>query len=476
VGRKLTGKAHENREEILQKIFDHIPVLVNFIDPQGRIVLVNREWERTLGWSAEEILSGKIDIYKECYPDPDERRSVVDFIAAAGTGGGEWAEFRPRARDGRIIETEWYEVRLSDGTTIGFGKDITRQKRGERALRASAERAGWLASFPELTPAMVIEIDMAGQVYYANPAVRQRFPDLMPGPEAPQAPLHPLLAGLIGTAAWNMEPASEPFVREIEIDGRWYQQVMYRVEPLGRLRIYGQDITGRKRAEADLRRSLDQSRALAARIETVRENERSLVAREIHDEFGQAFTAIKLEAASWAAELPNGCGAARAEAIMRLTDQGIQAARRISTELRPQVLDDLGLVAAVEWATGEFSDRAGFRCDVDLPAADLNLDPDVSTAIFRILQEALTNVARHANATEVEVWLAAEDGRVCLQVRDNGRGITDGQVSGGASLGILGMKERALLLGGVFDIRRLPGGGTEVTARIPGARPSEARD
>jgi signal transduction histidine kinase len=154
-------------------------------------------------------------------------------------------------------------------------------------------------------------------------------------------------------------------------------------------------------------------------------------------------------------------------------DQTIQSLRRIATELRPGILDDLGLVAAVEWAAEEFAARSGTRLKLDLPREDLAIDQESATAIFRILQETLTNVTRHARATQVEVHLGKERGSVVLDVRDNGRGMNEDLATAG-SLGILGMRERALLLKGKLTIQSAPGLGTAVTVRIP-AQAADAR-
>jgi signal transduction histidine kinase len=231
------------------------------------------------------------------------------------------------------------------------------------------------------------------------------------------------------------------------------------------------DITEIKQAEEERQHSLDQLRALAARLESIREDERKRVAREIHDQLGQALTAIKIDLDSLMRELPGGEGqpAKRAGAISRMVDETIRSVRRISTELRPGILDDLGLVATVEWAVEEFGTRTGTKCHLNLPEEDVAVEPDRATAIFRILQETLTNVARHAGATEVEVRLAMGDRSLTLEVHDNGKGILEEKLYHSESLGILGMRERATLLGGELTISSLPGKGTTVRVRIPDA-------
>jgi len=213
-------------------------------------------------------------------------------------------------------------------------------------------------------------------------------------------------------------------------------------------------------------------RALAARLHSAREEERTRVAREIHDELGQALTAIKLEFTSLLHDLPEdqGIAAPRSQSILRLLDQTIQSVRRIATGLRPGILDDMGLVAALEWAAEDFQTRTGTRCRVDLPDVNIALDPERATALFRIFQETLTNVARHANATQVDVRLGKENGNLILEISDNGKGISDEELTAKTSLGILGMRERVLLLGGTLTISGTPGKGTTVSVLIPASR------
>jgi PAS domain S-box-containing protein len=246
--------------------------------------------------------------------------------------------------------------------------------------------------------------------------------------------------------------------------------------PGGQIAAYAiyRDITARKRAEEQLQRSLEQLRALAARLQRVREEERTRVAREIHDELGQALTAIKIDLANLISELPaeQKQPSSRAESILKQVDETILAVRRIATQLRPGILDDAGLAAAIEWAAEEFETRTGTKVRLDLPEGDLDADRERATALFRIFQETLTNVARHANATEVTVRLAREKDDFVLEVRDNGEGVSEDQLAEGGSLGILGMRERALLLGGELTILGAPGSGTTVRVRIPAPPPA----
>jgi PAS domain S-box-containing protein len=234
------------------------------------------------------------------------------------------------------------------------------------------------------------------------------------------------------------------------------------------------DITERKRAEEELRASHEQLRALAARVQAVREEERTRVAREIHDVLAQELTRLKIDIVLIArllaqppGELEQILAREKLAAMAVTTDVAIQSVQRIVTDLRPVVLDTLGLVAAIDWQAEEFQARTAIQCQLRLPPKDPPLDHDRSTALFRILQESLTNVARHAGATRVSVDLRCEAGYVTLTIQDNGRGIQESEARSPEAMGLLGLRERAIMLGGSCDIRGRPGEGTRVEARIP---------
>jgi signal transduction histidine kinase len=231
-----------------------------------------------------------------------------------------------------------------------------------------------------------------------------------------------------------------------------------------------QERAERRRAEEQLRKSHEQLRALSEYLQSVREEERTRIAREVHDELGQALTSFKLDLSLLATKLPKDCQhlLERTKTLTAHIDSTIQTVRRISSELRPGVLDHLGLAAALEWQANEFNSRTGVQCEVHTNLRELPLDQNLSTTLFRIFQETLTNVVRHAGATLVTVDLKADEGRITLEVKDNGRGISRAQMSDTNSMGLLGMRERAVLLGGVFKIGRLrQGNGTCVRVSIP---------
>ena len=215
-----------------------------------------------------------------------------------------------------------------------------------------------------------------------------------------------------------------------------------------------------------LRESEDKLRRLAAHLISVREEERAHIAREIHDELGQVLTGIKMEVGWLQKRIKEPLLLEKCDSMAKLIDSTVQTVRKIATGLRPEMLDDMGLVAAVGWQAKEFQKRTGIRCRAKLPP-ESKYDLEISTCVFRIFQEILTNVARHARATRVDVELSVSDDRFNLEVIDNGVGIADSDLNGRKSLGLLGMQERAMLFGGEVGITGTPGQGTRVSVSIP---------
>jgi PAS domain S-box-containing protein len=230
------------------------------------------------------------------------------------------------------------------------------------------------------------------------------------------------------------------------------------------------DITDRHRSAEEIAQSREELRALAARLETVREEERTRIARELHDELGQALTGLKLDLAWMERRLGRQAPAEvveRCASLLGRLDEVMVSVRRIITELRPSVLDQLGLPDAIEWQAHDFAARTGLALDLQIDC-DCPAPPDaVASAVFRMLQEALTNVARHANASRVRVALRMEADALSLDVGDDGRGITHDELRGSHSLGLLGLRERALTLGGTVTISGDPATGTNVALKLP---------
>ena len=247
------------------------------------------------------------------------------------------------------------------------------------------------------------------------------------------------------------------------------------------------DITGRKRAEdvlsrsrnelevlvgertAELTRINDQLRNLSVHLQNAREDERTRIAREIHDDLGQSLTALKMELSHLRKNPVKDRKSVieKAQSMTALVEATIESVKRISTDLRPGILDHLGLTSAIEWQAGEFEKRTGISCRVDCDPEQMNLDRDRTTTVFRIVQETLTNAARHANATKICVHLKLQDDHLTLRVQDNGRGIAESEISDPKSLGLIGMRERVNNWGGSLGIIGSMKTGTLVTVRIP---------
>jgi len=236
-----------------------------------------------------------------------------------------------------------------------------------------------------------------------------------------------------------------------------------------RTKTIGRDMTESKRVENELRRSREELRSLSAHLESTREEERGRIAREIHDELGQILSKLKLDIAWMKKRLSNEQGqlVEKSDKMSDLVDSTIQAVQRISSELRPGVLDYLGLPAAIEWQSAGFTEQTGIRCTTSIPSDLVVEDQNISTAVFRIFQETLTNIIRHAKASRVDVALKKRDNILELDVYDNGTGILDEKIVNHTSFGLIGMRERARFLGGKVSITGVPGKGTTVLVRIP---------
>ncbi|HVC16179.1 MAG TPA: PAS domain S-box protein [Rhodanobacter sp.] len=227
------------------------------------------------------------------------------------------------------------------------------------------------------------------------------------------------------------------------------------------------DITDRRRKEAALNKLNSELRRLSISLQSVREEERTRISRELHDDLGQQLTGLKLELTWFSGRLRDGRHAepGTLDSMREMLDGAISSVRRISSELRPRILDDLDLGEAISWQVAEITKRSNIRVECDLPAAALVTDDAMATALFRIVQEALTNVARHAETDWLEVSLVREGDDVVLRVRDSGKGFVHDH--GGSGIGLVSMRERATALGGRFNLTSAPGCGTAIEIHVP---------
>lgn len=265
------------------------------------------------------------------------------------------------------------------------------------------------------------------------------------------------------TTLWALRADGTEFPIEASIsqagtaDGHFYTVIL-------------RDVTRRKQYEDQLQRQQDELRELSARVLEAREEEKTLIARELHDELGQLLTALKMDLGWLRERLPAGEAAlaGKAEQMNALVDRTVTSVRRISAELRPLMLDDLGLPDAVTWLTDDFAARSGVRINARVRLEDAgDIARPVANTLYRVLQESLTNIARHSQAKLAWVTLDAEGPVLRLEVEDDGRGIDEAALAKSRSLGVKGMRERVRYLGGTLEIGRAPRGGTRVLVRLP---------
>ncbi len=454
---------------------------------------------------------------------PEDRDRIQGEIQAAMGRGGRFS-YRERIvrPDGtvRVLDTIGEVVPDDAGKPIGLlgtCRDVTEETRlaeerlrGER-VQAGERRAlellasgaplnavlecivGFIEESSTATIASVLLLDGDRLRHGAAPNLPESYNRAIDG-----AQIGPV-AGSCGTAAFRGEPV---FVEDITTDPLW-ADYKHLVEPhglracwsmpirsadghvLGTFAVYYREPRRPDNASRELiaraahvagiaieRRQLDdQLRALSERIEAAREDERTSIAREIHDELGQALTGLKLDLA-WIAHRSQGEIRGRVIDMAAATDALLDTVRRISSELRPGILDEIGLRAAIEWQADDFAERNQIACSVHSEVGDLQLERNLATAVFRIFQEALTNVTRHANASRVDVTLRLERGHLRLEVADDGIGVPEISPRN-SSLGLLGMRERARRCGGDCTVRRREPRGTVVSLSVPLRFPSE---
>jgi PAS domain S-box-containing protein len=422
---------------------------------------------------------------------PADRAAVEGYAADVRRGIRRSAiEYRILCVDGseRVLEA-WGKTEVDQAgravRMFGTVQDITERRRADETLRRTQRE---FRDIFELAAVGVFRSTRDGRILLANPAFARLLGYDTPAELAALDLARDVYVNSEEREALiaQYERASSSWTVELQWKKRdgtqfWVLLSAHAVlDDTGRAQYFEafvQDITDRRRSQQELKQSRQRLQALAARLEEVREQERKVMAREIHDELGQGLTALRMDLAWLSGRLPAGAGdlTARAHRMVEVIEQTIQTVRRLATQLRPPILDDLGLIAAIEWQTEDVARRLGLRCALDLPT-DLHLHEGLATTVFRILQEGLTNVARHADARSLRVALQVQDDEVVLEVVDDGRGIAPAQLENRRSLGLLGMRERAMVWGGKLDIQSPPEGGTAVVLRLPLAGASQERD
>ncbi|MBA2351810.1 MAG: PAS domain S-box protein [Burkholderiales bacterium] len=489
--KNVEQKIRESRDFYMKLIGD-FPNPVRRSDASGRCDYFNRAWLDFTGRSLEQELG---DGWLEgVHPDDRERCMQAHGEVLTERTGFE-VEYRLRRADGSYgslldFSQPFYDQRGRFTGYIGACYDMTERRAAEIALRSSEARYEAMTSN---VPGMVFQLETDGASIHFRYVSRKVYQLFRIGPGAVKTDAEALL-GLMPPQDRERFTSSLAEAAQHMTEWQWDGRVLPRQRELKEIKWVTVkasptsledsrtlwdgvlfDDTARRRAQLEVEHSREQLRALSHHLQAVREEEKSHLAREIHDELGGTLTALKMDIAWLIPRLTPAQGllVERIRGMSQLVDSAVYAMRRISSELRPTLLDDLGLVAALQWQAAEYQKRTGTTCSVDAEPEDSVVPNELAVAFFRVFQEALTNVTRHAKASHVIVtWRERADGYL-LQIADDGVGFSEGHRIKPTSNGIRGMTERARHLFGNVSVASAPGKGTTVTVSLPKASQDE---
>jgi two-component system, NarL family, sensor histidine kinase UhpB len=467
-------------------VIDQSPIMLWVFDDEGVCIFVSRAWLSFSGRTMEEELGNG---WAASVHEDDREASVRARREAARVHRPFAVEHRLRRADGeyRWMSSQGFPWFAPEGTCLGYVAtciDVTDAKtpgfdvhEAPRHLRTLIENASDMVYRTRVFPTPAVEYCGGAVAAITGHTPAEFYEDV----DLTRRSVHPEDRALV--AQTLDDPAHLPPImtlRWIHADGRvvWAEhRLVPAYDESGRLvAIEGiaRDVSGYVESQRRLRESEEQLRQLAARLRDAGETERAQVARELHDELGQTLTTLKLDISRTVqAVTAAGMSAGiidRLQSVIGLSDIAVEMVKRIATKLRPPTLDHLGLAEAIRWEALTFKARTGLRCHVRSNKTRTVLKPEQQTALFRIFQEALTNIVRHAHASAVQVTLTERDDQFELRIRDNGRGVTEAQRTDPRAIGLLGMRERAALVGGAFLISGGQGKGTVVSIQVPVAR------
>jgi PAS domain S-box-containing protein len=440
----------------------------------GKCLRWNRNFEQVTGATAREIAESDLyDFIAE--EDRPKAREAVDKAVKEGSSA---VEAGLKTKNGNIpyyyitgIPIE-YE---NQPCIMGTGIDISSLKKAEEELRLSEQKYKLLFENNPLPTVVfskinysILEVNAAAISHYGytrEEFLRMNAKDLRPAEDVSrfEEQVRETIRTYKNLGVWRHKKKDDSIIN-VEITGH---EIVYRNTP-ARL-VLCNDVTEKLKTEENLKRSYQEIRQLASNIEKIREEEKIKIAREIHDELGQQLTGLKMDV-SWLSKKLDAKDTIlldKTREIMQLLDQAVKSVRRIASELRPGLLDDLGLVAAIEWQGEEFEKRSGIKVQFDHEIKNETIPPALATGLFRIYQESLTNVARHAHANKVMVSLHQTDHEVVLEITDDGKGFDSKDIKNKKTLGLLGMKERTMMMGGKYEVVSNPGKGTTVVVSVP---------
>jgi len=469
----------ERERDLARRYLDIAGVIILVLDSQGKVVLVNPKGADVLGCTPDEIVG--MDFIATFVPAEERDRVAVDYhrLMAEGLGTCVRAEAPVVTLRGEQRIVSWRISVVADEAgvtgTLSSGKDITEQLRAAKMLAASEEKYRTL--FLRSMDAISL-IGPDGLLLDANPAFLALF-GLRPGDVGTarvadfclnhEDCVRALELGLQHEAGMETRLAlkkADGSVMDCRVS---VVPLRDEADTLVAYQSVVRDVTAETQAQTQLSESREQLRRLARRIEAAREEERTGIARELHDQLGQALTALKMDRGRVTRSLERGRAVEPdlLRQMAQLIGTTIQDVQRISSDLRPGILDDLGLVEAVKWQLSRFRERTRIACHYTSSIDGVGLNRSGSTALFRAFQELLTNIARHALARNVCVNVSGDSEVVTLTVSDDGRGITREQIEGRNSLGLIGIRERILAAGGNVEIHGSPGQGTTTRISLP---------
>ncbi|MCK4782123.1 MAG: PAS domain S-box protein, partial [Desulfobacteraceae bacterium] len=477
--RKQAEEALRESEEKYRSLVESTEDSIYLLDRNCTYLFMNKKHLTRLSLAPKKAIGR---IYAEFHSEDDTK----DFIGKAEkvfkTGRSLSYEYRSERDGGYYIRT-LSPVKETDGSSkaiIVVSKDITEHKQSEETLRESEEKFRSLFEnmLNGIAYCKILLDENNHPIDFVYLEVNDSFEKLtglkkenVVGKKVTEAipgikDAHPELFDIYGKVALTgEETVFEIYFEPLEI---WLSISVYSPQK-GYFVAIIENIADRKLAEEELLKSRSQLRDLSTYLQSAREQERTSIAREIHDDLGQILTALKMDLSWMGKRFPKNQKPLieKKRSMLKILDAAIKTVKRIITDLRPGLLDDLGLIPAIEWQAEDFQNRSGIACKLTVDPEDIVMDEERSTAVFRIFQETLTNAARHAKATEIVASLKEEEGTIELIVRDNGKGITEKQISDPKSFGLMGIRERAISCGGEVKIKGVLGEGTTVTVRIP---------
>ena len=469
--RKLAEEEIKRSEEKYRLLVDQAADAIFIFEQNGSFTDVNNISEKLLGYTRAEILKMSLPdiLFKE-----DLAAKPIQFEQLV-KGKSVINRRRFKRKDGKAVEVEVHSNKLPDGRYLGMVRNLSERLKAEEEIRKAKELTDKMI---DSLPGVFYLFDKTGKYIrwnrlkekiteYTAEEMKQRHPvDFFEGTEKD------LIRTCIEEAFITGKTEVEAHL--VSKSGKKYPyyftglSIEYEGKPC--LLGMGIDISEQKKTQDELEQSYKAIRELSEHLQHIREEERIHIAREIHDELGQQLTVMKMDI-SWLNRKINKTADDDTKQKMRdlllMLDGTVKTVRRISSELRPSLLDDLGLIAAIEWQLEEFEKRSGIKTRFIGPGEEIELMTEVKTSLFRIFQESLTNVARHADATKVTVSLTYEHKNLILNITDNGKGFDKHKIADKRTLGLLGMKERTAMIGGTYDIISTPGKGTAVVVIVP---------